>query len=149
VVGAAKGMTGKATDGGGDIGTGGSPGRALWLLAEELESGGVLLDAAALEGTASGAASRGGACAGGSGAFAKSRGGVVGAARGVSGKDAGDRAGLHGSCGGTQRGATAGGMSCRNGRRSEDENSRGDRPDYLVENEENWISEETGTATYS
>jgi hypothetical protein len=36
----------------------------------------------------------------------------------------------------------AGGMGGRNGRRSEDENSRGDRPDYLVEDEETWISEE-------
>ena len=92
-----------------------------------------------------GAAGRGGAGAGGRGALARSRGGVVGAAKGVTGKGAGGGAGLHGSRGGTQRGAMAGGaggMGGRNGRRSEDENSRGDRPDYLVEDEETWISEE-------
>ncbi|MFE5817358.1 WXG100 family type VII secretion target [Streptomyces sp. NPDC056479] len=97
-------------------------------------------------GAGAGAAGRGGAGAGGRGALAKSRGGVVGAAKGVAGKGAGGGAGLHGSRGGTQRGAMAGGgaggMGGRNGRRSEDENSRGDRPDYLVEDEETWISEE-------
>ncbi|GHH16628.1 hypothetical protein [Streptomyces lanatus] len=96
-------------------------------------------------GAGAGAAGRGGAGAGGRGALAKARGGVVGAAKGVTGKGAGGGAGLHGSRGGTQRGAMAGGaggMAGRNGRRSEDENSRGDRPDYLVEDEETWISEE-------
>lgn len=96
-------------------------------------------------GAGAGAAGRGGAGAAGRGALAKSRGGVVGAAKGVTGKGAGGGAGLHGSRGGTQRGAMAGGaggMGGRNGRRGEDENSRGDRPDYLVEDEETWISEE-------
>lgn len=96
-------------------------------------------------GAGAGAAGRGGAGASGRGALAKSRGGVVGAAKGVTGKGAGGGAGLHGSRGGTQRGAMAGGaggMAGRNGRRPEDENSRGDRPDYLVEDEETWISEE-------
>ncbi|OAH10715.1 hypothetical protein [Streptomyces jeddahensis] len=96
-------------------------------------------------GSGAGAAGRGGAGAGGRGALAKSRGGVVGAAKGVTGKGAGGGAGLHGSRGGTQRGAmagAAGGMGGRNGRRSEDENTSGDRPDYLVEDEETWISEE-------
>ncbi|MET9832320.1 hypothetical protein ABZ078_24145 [Streptomyces sp. NPDC006385] len=68
---------------------------------------------------------------------------MVGAAKGVTGKGAGG--GLHGSRGGTQRGAVAGGaggMGGRNGRRAEDENSRGDRPDYLVEDEETWVSED-------
>ncbi|MDC0772158.1 hypothetical protein [Streptomyces sp. HD] len=95
-------------------------------------------------GGGAGAAGRGGAGAGGRGALAKSRGGVVGAAKGVTGKGTGGGAGLHGSRGGTQRGAgggMAGGMGGRNGRRSE-ENSQGDRPDYLVEDEETWISEE-------
>ncbi|MFH0519050.1 WXG100 family type VII secretion target [Streptomyces sp. M41] len=96
-------------------------------------------------GGGAGAAGRGGAGAGGRGALAKSRGGIVGAAKGVTGKSAGGGAGLHGSRGGTQRGAMAGGaggMAGRNGRRSEDENSRGERPDYLVEDEETWISAE-------
>ncbi|MFF5479630.1 hypothetical protein ACFY5C_20125 [Streptomyces sp. NPDC012935] len=96
-------------------------------------------------GGGAGAAGRGGAGAGGRGALAKARGGVVGAAKGIAGKGAGGGAGLHGSRGGTQRGGMAGGMGGmggRNGRRPEDENSRGDRPDYLVEDEETWISEE-------
>lgn len=96
-------------------------------------------------GGGAGAAGRGGAGAGGRGALARSRGGVVGAAKGVTGKGAGGGAGLHGSRGGTQRGAMAGGAGGaggRNGRRSEEENGQGDRPDYLVEDEETWISEE-------
>ncbi|MEU8852101.1 hypothetical protein AB0C70_39110 [Streptomyces sp. NPDC048564] len=96
-------------------------------------------------GAGAGAAGRGGAGAGGRGALAKSRGGVVGAAKGVTSKGTGGGAGLHGSRGGTQRGAMAGGaggMGGRNGRRGQDENNRGDRPDYLVEDEETWVSEE-------
>ncbi|MFI9764523.1 hypothetical protein ACIHFB_42085 [Streptomyces sp. NPDC051963] len=88
-------------------------------------------------GGGAGAAGRGGAGAAGRGALAKSRGGVVGAAKGITGKGAGGGAGLHGS-----RGGTAGGMGGRKGRRPNDENSQSDRPDYLVEDEETWISEE-------
>lgn len=96
-------------------------------------------------GAGAGAAGRGGAGSGGRGALARSRGGVVGAAKGVAGKGAGGGAGLHGSRGGTQRGGMAGGaggVGGRKGRRPEDENNTGDRPDYLVEDEETWISEE-------
>ncbi|MBT2395195.1 hypothetical protein [Streptomyces sp. ISL-100] len=97
-------------------------------------------------GAGAGAAGRAGAGAGGRGALAKARGGVVGAAKGIAGAGAGGGAGLHGSRGGTQRGGMpggmAGGMGGRNGRRQGDENERGDRPDYLVEDEETWISEE-------
>ncbi|GAA2286183.1 hypothetical protein GCM10010145_66130 [Streptomyces ruber] len=98
-------------------------------------------------GAGASAAGRGGAAgAGGRGALAKSRGGVVGAAKGIAGAGAGGGSGLHGSRGGSQRGAMAGGMAGgmgrRNSQRPEDENSRGDRPDYLVEDEETWISEE-------
>ena len=89
-------------------------------------------------GGGAGAAGRGGAGAGGRGALARTRGGVVGAAKGA-GKGAGGGAGLHGSRGGTQAGAAGVGGK---GRKSEKENSQGDRPDYLVEDEETWISEE-------
>ncbi|MET7478700.1 hypothetical protein ABZT17_30645 [Streptomyces sp. NPDC005648] len=90
-----------------------------------------------------GAAGRGGAGAGGRGALARARGGVVGAAKGVGGKGAGGGAGLHGSRGGSQRGGMAGAAGATGkGKRSGDENNRGDRPDYLVEDEETWISEE-------
>jgi hypothetical protein len=89
-------------------------------------------------GVGGGVADRGGASAGGRGALAKARGGVVGAAKGV-GKGTGGGAGLHGSRGGTQAGAAGAGGK---GRRSEKEKSQGDRPDYLVEDEETWISEE-------
>jgi hypothetical protein len=92
-----------------------------------------------------GGVGRGGAGASGRGALAKSRGGIVGATKGVTGNGAGGGAGLHGSRGGTQRGAlsgAAGGPGGRKGRRPEDENSQGERPDYLIEDEETWISEE-------
>ncbi len=84
-------------------------------------------------GGGAGALGRGAAGAGGRGALARARGGVVGAAKGVNGKGTGGGAGLHGSRGGTQRGKS---------RRSGEESNQGDRPDYLVEDEETWISEE-------
>ncbi|MFD7696018.1 hypothetical protein [Streptomyces sp. NPDC059805] len=97
-------------------------------------------------GAGAGGAGRGAGTGSGRGSLAKARGGVVGAAKGIAGKGAGGGAGLHGSRGGTQRGGMAGGMAGgmggRNGRRSDKENSQGDRPDYLVEDEETWISEE-------
>ncbi|MEU6578340.1 hypothetical protein [Streptomyces sp. NPDC046805] len=94
-------------------------------------------------GSGAGGLGRGGAAAGGRGALARARGGVVGAAKEVAGGEGGG-AGLHGSRGGTQRGAggMAGGAGGRDGRRSEKGNGRGDRPDYLVEDEETWISDE-------
>ncbi|MFJ7903861.1 WXG100 family type VII secretion target [Streptomyces sp. NPDC096198] len=88
-----------------------------------------------------GAPGRGGAGLGGRGALARARGGVVGGAKGVTGKGGGG-AGLHGSRGGSQRGAMAGGASGRKGRRSEEGDAVNERPDYLVEDEETWISEE-------
>ncbi|MGR8007913.1 hypothetical protein [Streptomyces hypolithicus] len=98
-------------------------------------------------GAGAGAAGRGGAAAGGRGALAKARGGVIGAAKGPTANGTGAGGGLHGSRGGSQREGMAGGMGGaagmgRGGRRSEDENSRGERPDYLVEDEETWVSEE-------
>ncbi|MBT2529244.1 hypothetical protein J7E91_28530 [Streptomyces sp. ISL-99] len=93
-------------------------------------------------GAGAGAAGRAGAGTGGRGPLAKARGGVVGAAQGITAKGAGGGAGLHGSRGGMAGGMAGGGMGGRNGRRSGEENERGDRPDYLVEDEETWISEE-------
>ncbi|MFG2746604.1 WXG100 family type VII secretion target [Streptomyces chartreusis] len=141
--GGASGLAGGAAARGG-IGAAGGRGGVAGGAAAGRGSGG-RAGMGGMGGAGAGAAGRGGAGAGGRGALAKSRGGVVGAAKGVAGKGAGGGAGLHGSRGGTQRGAMAGGaggMGGRNGRRSEDENSRGDRPDYLVEDEETWISEE-------
>ncbi|WP_155057788.1 hypothetical protein [Streptomyces blattellae] len=119
-------------------------GRAAGTGAAAGRGGGGRAGMGGMGGAGAGAAGRGGAGAGGRGALAKSRGGVVGAAKGITGKGAGGGAGLHGSRGGTQRGAgaMAGGMGGRNGRRTNDENSQGERPDYLVEDEETWISEE-------
>ncbi|WP_327353057.1 hypothetical protein [Streptomyces sp. NBC_01304] len=96
-------------------------------------------------GAGAGAAGRGGAGAGGRGALAKARGGVVGAAKGIAGKGAGSGSGLHGSRGGSQRGGMmggAGGMGGRGGNRRGEEENGGERPDWLVEDEETWISEE-------
>ncbi|MFI9647859.1 hypothetical protein ACIHAA_16380 [Streptomyces sp. NPDC052040] len=90
-------------------------------------------------GGGAGSLGRGGTGAGGRGALARSRGGVVGAAKGV-GKGAGGGAGLHGSRGGTQGGAM--GANGRKGRKPEEGKNQGDRPDYLVEDEETWISED-------
>ncbi|MEU9287096.1 hypothetical protein AB0D57_20870 [Streptomyces sp. NPDC048275] len=133
---------GRGTAGRGGIGVAG--GRGAGTGAAAGRGAGGRAGMGGMGGGGAGAAGRGGAGAGGRGALAKSRGGVVGAAKGVTGKGTGGGAGLHGSRGGTQRGAgaMAGGMGGRNGRRPNDENSQGDRPDYLVEDEETWISEE-------
>ncbi|MHA5051767.1 hypothetical protein [Streptomyces sp. SD15] len=134
---------GRGTAGRGGIGVAGG-GRAAGTGAAAGRGAGGRAGMGGMGGGGAGAAGRGGAGAGGRGALAKSRGGVVGAAKGIAGKGAGGGAGLHGSRGGTQRGAgaMAGGMGGRNGRRPNDENSQGERPDYLVEDEETWISEE-------
>ncbi|MEV1085313.1 hypothetical protein AB0I98_45055 [Streptomyces sp. NPDC050211] len=134
---------GRGTAGRGGIGVPGG-GRAAGTGAGAGRGAGGRTGMGGMGGAGAGAAGRGGAGAGGRGALAKSRGGVVGAAKGITGKGAGGGAGLHGSRGGTQRGAgaMAGGMGGRNGRRPNDENSQGERPDYLVEDEETWISEE-------
>lgn len=136
---------GRGTAGRGGIGVAGGRGSLAGGGAAAGRGAGGRAGMGGIGGAGAGAAGRGGAGAGGRGALAKSRGGVVGAAKGVTGTGAGGGAGLHGSRGGTQRGAGAGGMTGgmggRNGRRSE-ENSQGDRPDYLVEDEETWISEE-------
>ncbi|NBE52726.1 hypothetical protein [Streptomyces boluensis] len=96
-------------------------------------------------GMGGGAGAGRGAGAGGRGALAKARGGVVGAAKGITGKGGGGGGGLHGSRGGSQRagmaGGMAGGMGGRGGRRGEENEGR-ERPDYLVEDEETWVSEE-------
>ncbi|GHK04763.1 hypothetical protein ACWEWI_17860 [Streptomyces sp. NPDC003753] len=158
------GIGGASVGAGGGLGTGGAqsagirvPGGAAGLAGSSAGGigavagrGGLAGGAATGRGTAgragmggmsggAGAAGRGGASAGGRGALARARGGVVGAAKGA-GKGAGGGAGLHGSRGGTQAGA-AGGAGGK-GRRSEKGNAQGDRPDYLVEDEETWISEE-------
>ncbi|WP_210592857.1 hypothetical protein [Streptomyces sp. GESEQ-35] len=134
---------GRGTAGRGGIGVAGG-GRAAGTGAGAGRGAGGRAGMGGMGGGGAGAAGRGGAGAGGRGALAKSRGGVVGAAKGITGKGTGGGAGLHGSRGGSQRGAgaMAGGMGGRNGRRPNDENSQGDRPDYLVEDEETWISEE-------
>ncbi|WP_329123726.1 WXG100 family type VII secretion target [Streptomyces sp. NBC_01465] len=100
-------------------------------------------------GGGAGAGARGGASgAGGRGALARARGGAVGAAKGVTNKTgAGAGSGLHGSRGGSQRGASgAGGMggAAGRGKGKKGQGEGSDRPDYLVEDEETWISEEQG-----
>ncbi|GAA1370592.1 hypothetical protein [Streptomyces beijiangensis] len=99
-------------------------------------------------GGGAGGGARGGASgAGGRGALARARGGAVGAAKGIANKTgAGAGSGLHGSRGGSQRGAAGGGgMGGAGGRGKKKGQSEGsDRPDYLVEDEETWISEEQG-----
>ena len=68
--------------------------------------------------------------------------GLVGCGRCGQGcrKGAGGGAGLHGSRGGTQAAQLAGRVARADGPRKR--TARGDRPDYLVEDEETWISEE-------
>ncbi|MFI5758869.1 hypothetical protein [Streptomyces sp. NPDC051569] len=138
IPGATSGATsGRGAAGGGAGGAGAAAGR----------SAGGRPGAGGMGGGAGAGAGRGGAGTGGRGSLARARGGVVGAAKGVTGKSAGTGAGggLHGSRGGSQRSATPGGgmggAAGRGGKRSDKENG-GDRPDYLVEDEETWVSED-------
>ncbi|MEU8570160.1 hypothetical protein AB0C51_17720 [Streptomyces pathocidini] len=128
--GAARGGAGPAKGGSaaGRVGVGGRPGAS-----------GV--------GGAAGAA-KGGAAGARSGGMARQRGGVVGgSARAAAGaaKGTAGGSGLHrsrGAAGGsgaaTRKGGVAGVPGARNGRPNEEESREGERPDYLVEDEETW-----------
>ncbi|NLU69618.1 hypothetical protein [Streptomyces sp. HNM0574] len=96
-------------------------------------------------GGAGGAAGKGITGAGGRGPLARARGGMLdtpGASQGAA-KQGGQ--GLHSSRGGSQagdrgrQGMMRGGMAGRNVQGSEEENRQGERPDYLVEDEETWM----------
>ncbi|MDI3419503.1 hypothetical protein [Streptomyces luteolus] len=99
-------------------------------------------------GVGAGAGGRGAAGGSGRGSLAKTRGGVVGAAKGMPEKGTGTGTGLHGSRGGwrgqmAERRAEAGlpGSNGRKNRRTDDDEERGQRPDYLVEDEDTWVSD--------
>ncbi|MFJ6747635.1 hypothetical protein ACIQNI_05455 [Streptomyces sp. NPDC091266] len=86
---------------------------------------------------------------GGRGALARQKGGVVGGKGGKLGGAGQGGSGLHRSSGGTQKGATGGrrpaGMSgapgAHGGKGKDNKGENGQRPDYLVEDEETWTSE--------
>ncbi|MFI1963525.1 hypothetical protein ACH429_05190 [Streptomyces pathocidini] len=98
-------------------------------------------------GGAAGAA-KGGAAGARSGGMARQRGGVVGgAARAAAGaaKGTAGGSGLHrsrgaaaGSGAASRKGGVAGVPGARNGRPNEEESREGERPDYLIEDEETW-----------
>ncbi|MDX6313235.1 MAG: hypothetical protein QOF44_2699 [Streptomyces sp.] len=100
---------------------------------------------------AGGGAGAGKAGAGGStgrGALARQKGGVVGAAKGKSGTGAQGGSGLHRSRGGTQAGASgksgrgmAGAPGAHGRGKGDGEGREGERPDYLIEDEETWTPE--------
>lgn len=96
-------------------------------------------------------AGKGGSAGGvtGRGALARQKGGVVGAAKGKTGTGTQGGSGLHRSRGGTQAGTGTGksgrgmaGAPGAHGRGKGDEEGReGQRPDYLIEDEETWTTE--------
>ncbi|WP_127357909.1 hypothetical protein [Actinacidiphila soli] len=98
-----------------------------------------------------GAAGAGKGGAGGStgrGALARQKGGVVGAAKGKSGSGAQGGSGLHRSRGGTQAGTgsksgrgMAGAPGAHGRGKGDEEGREGQRPDYLIEDEETWTPE--------
>ncbi|MFE3775453.1 hypothetical protein [Streptomyces sp. NPDC059122] len=96
-----------------------------------------------------GAGAKGGGAAGKGSALARQKGGVVGGKGGKTGAGAQGGSGLHRSRGGTQKGATGGrrpagmaGAHGANGAKGKDKgNENGQRPDYLVEDEETWTPE--------
>ncbi|MFH8350013.1 WXG100 family type VII secretion target [Streptomyces sp. NPDC018045] len=89
-----------------------------------------------------------GTATGRGGALARQKGGVVGATGGKSGVGGQGGSGLHRSRGGTQAGAGGGqrpmgaaGMPGAHGGKGKDKGPNGERPDYLVEDEETWTPE--------
>ncbi|MCH6160550.1 WXG100 family type VII secretion target [Streptomyces marispadix] len=104
-------------------------------------------------GGAGGAAGKGVGAAAGRGPLARSRGGVLDTPQQGKGAAKQGGQGLHSSRGGTQagaRGKTGGvmghGAAGNNSRRKEGENRQGERPDYLVEDEETWMPERRDVA---
>ncbi|NLU71143.1 hypothetical protein HCC61_00215 [Streptomyces sp. HNM0575] len=105
-------------------------------------------------GGAGGAAGKGAAGAAGRGPLARSRGGVLDTPQQGKGAAKQGGQGLHSSRGGTQagargnagRGALGAGAAGNNSRRKQGETSQGERPDYLVEDEETWMPERRDVA---
>ncbi|RAJ63564.1 hypothetical protein K378_03679 [Streptomyces sp. Amel2xB2] len=101
-------------------------------------------------GGAAGAGGRGGVGAGGRGALARAKGGVAGAPKGISGgrpatpggTGLGKGKGRGGAAGAGGRGAGMLAGRGANQRPDEEENEQGNRPDYLVEDEETWTPED-------
>lgn len=152
------GTVGGGTAGGGGVGggtgfVGGAVGGAAGAGAAR---GGMVGRASGAAGMAGGRAGAGASGAGGAGAAKGAAGRVGGTARGgvvggtpKSGAGAGrgtaGGSGLHSSRGAAGKGASAvrkggiaGAPGSRTGRRKEDEQREGERPDYLVEDEETW-----------
>ncbi|WP_399085026.1 hypothetical protein ACGH2B_05655 [Streptomyces sp. BBFR2] len=103
-------------------------------------------------GAGRGAGAKGAGGAGRGGALARQKGGVIGAGKGKAGAAGQGGSGLHRSRGGAQAGAGAGaggrrpaGMAGAPGvhgsKGKEKGQNNGERPDYLVEDEETWASE--------
>ncbi|MEU9116602.1 hypothetical protein AB0D04_33860 [Streptomyces sp. NPDC048483] len=89
-----------------------------------------------------------GAGAGRGGGLARQKGGVVGAAGGKAGSGSQGGSGLHRSRGGSQTGGAGGrrpmgmaGAPGAHGAKDKDKGENGERPDYLVEDEETWTPE--------
>jgi uncharacterized protein YukE len=106
-------------------------------------------------GAAGGVGNRGGQNVVGRGPLAKQRGGVLDTPEQGKGAARQGGQGLHSSRGGTMagdRGRNTGGLMGRgaaagsNVRGKKDENSQGERPDYLVEDEETWMPERRDVA---
>ncbi|MEU1622546.1 hypothetical protein ABZ479_35290 [Streptomyces sp. NPDC005722] len=140
VAGAGLGARGGAGARGGSSGTGGRAGAA--------GRGGM----PGAGGAGAGAGGRGGAAAGRGGSLARRGGGVVGAAKGTGSGTRGTPggSGLHKSRGaagagggsGTGRGANRMMGRGQTDRGEEEERREGERPDYLVEDEETWTPEQ-------
>lgn len=101
-------------------------------------------------GGGAGGGGRGGAGAGGRGPLARAKGGVAGAAKGITGGRPATPGGTglgrgRGGASGNGNGARGGMLAGRMGssqRPGDDEREQGDRPDYLVEDEETWTPED-------
>ncbi|MGW1837188.1 hypothetical protein [Streptomyces sp. NPDC002067] len=101
-------------------------------------------------GAGRGAGAKGAGGAGRGGALARQKGGVIGAGKGKAGAAGQGGSGLHRSRGGAQAGAGAGGRrpagmagapGVHGSKGKEKGQNNGERPDYLVEDEETWASE--------
>ncbi|WP_329121635.1 WXG100 family type VII secretion target [Streptomyces sp. NBC_01465] len=147
--GGANGLTGA---GAGFPGTGANPGAGLGRRGSIGGTGsatGAGRPGMGAAGLGAGAGNKGGSGVGGRGALARTKGGVIGEAEGAAGSGGKAGSGLHGSRGGTAEGRKSAGMGGAGGaagkKRDKKKDGR-DRPDYLVEDEETWVSSDPNVA---
>ncbi|GAA1349123.1 hypothetical protein [Streptomyces beijiangensis] len=148
-LGGANGITGAGAGFPGVGGAGAGIGRRGSMSGMGSEAGAGRTGMGGAGGLGSGAGKKGGTGVGGRGPLARTKGGVIGEAEGTTGAGGKAGSGLHGSRGGTAEGRKSAGMGGAGGaagKKRDKKKDGSDRPDYLVEDEETWVSPDQDVA---